>query len=105
MRSFMSILAASGIYTDLCISSLDSGGAFHSSYTDLCNQADLERDGIEPPSRSRLLFEHDLRANASRLSRGKTATHFSGSCSSGRRREGEKQPCPFSRCSGPCCRS
>src|SRR5258705_8346955 len=30
-----------------------------------------------------LLFEHDLRANASRLSRGKTGTHFSGSCSSG----------------------
>jgi len=28
-----------------------------------------------------LLFEHDLRANASRLSRGKTGTHFSGSCS------------------------
>jgi hypothetical protein len=25
--------------------------------------------------------EHDLRANASRLSRGKTGTHFSGSCS------------------------
>ena len=25
-----------------------------------------------------LLFEHDLRANASRLSRGKAATHFSG---------------------------
>src|SRR5712664_3409942 len=29
------------------------------------------------------LFEHDLRANASRLSRGKTGTHFSGSCSIG----------------------
>src|SRR6202022_2064542 len=28
------------------------------------------------------LFEHDLRANASRLSRGKTGTRFSGSCSS-----------------------
>jgi hypothetical protein len=28
-----------------------------------------------------LLFEHDLRANASRLSRGKTGIHFSGSCS------------------------
>src|SRR5258705_12140212 len=28
-----------------------------------------------------LLFEHDLRANASRLSRGKTGSHFSGSCS------------------------
>src|ERR1700738_4148309 len=27
------------------------------------------------------LFEHDLRANASRLSRGKTGSHFSGSCS------------------------
>src|SRR5882762_7254669 len=93
MRSFMSILAAADflacIYTDLCISSLDSGGAFHSSYTDLCNQADLERDGIEPLSRSRLLFEHDLRANASRLSRGKTATHFSGSCSMRRHRDGQ----------------
>src|SRR3979490_2208501 len=33
-----------------------------------------------------LLFEHDLRANASRLSRGKTGTHFSGSCSGGARR-------------------
>src|SRR6266566_1450107 len=29
-----------------------------------------------------LFFEHDLRANASRLSRGKTGIHFSGSCSS-----------------------
>src|SRR6202043_2741991 len=28
------------------------------------------------------LFEHDLRANATRLSRGKTSSHFSGSCSS-----------------------
>jgi hypothetical protein len=28
------------------------------------------------------LFEHDLRANASRLSRGKIGSHFSGSCSS-----------------------
>src|SRR6266851_2462806 len=28
------------------------------------------------------LLEHDLRANASRLSRGKTGAHFSGSCSS-----------------------
>src|SRR6185437_9309864 len=27
------------------------------------------------------LFEHDLRANASRLSRGKTGFHFSRSCS------------------------
>jgi hypothetical protein len=26
-------------------------------------------------------LEHDLRANASRLSRGKTGTHFSGLCS------------------------
>jgi hypothetical protein len=26
------------------------------------------------------LFEHDLRANVSRLSRGKTGSHFSGSC-------------------------
>src|ERR1700732_3034476 len=32
------------------------------------------------------LFEHDLRANASRLSRGKTGSHFSGSCSSADRR-------------------
>jgi hypothetical protein len=30
-----------------------------------------------------LLFAHDLRANASRLSRGKTAAHFFGSCASG----------------------
>jgi hypothetical protein len=29
------------------------------------------------------LFEHDLRANAWRLSQGKTAFHFSGSCSNG----------------------
>jgi hypothetical protein len=28
-----------------------------------------------------LLFEHDLRAKASRLSRGKTGFHYSGSCS------------------------
>src|SRR5882757_2029183 len=38
-------------------------------------------DQAESPSRSRFLFEHDLRANALHLSRGKTATHFSGSCS------------------------
>src|SRR6266404_7654894 len=31
----------------------------------------------ESSSRSSLLFEHDLRANASRLSRGKTGIHFS----------------------------
>src|SRR4030081_2443141 len=36
---------------------------------------------FESSSRSIFLFEHDLRANASRLSRGKTGTHFSGSCS------------------------
>src|SRR5882724_6042527 len=30
------------------------------------------------------LFVHDLRANAPRLSRGKTGSHFSGSCSSWR---------------------
>src|SRR5260370_7364933 len=44
----------------------------------------------ESSSRSNLLFGHDLRANAPRLSRGKTGTHpsgrssracFSGSCS------------------------
>ena len=38
-------------------------------------------DWVESRSRSRFLIEHDLRANALRLSRGKTATHFSGSCS------------------------
>src|SRR5258708_472363 len=38
-------------------------------------------DLVESPSRSRFLIEHDLRANALRLSRGKTAAHFSGSCS------------------------
>src|SRR5438876_9205586 len=32
-----------------------------------------------------LFFEHDLRANASRLSRGKTGVHFSGSCSKRKR--------------------
>src|SRR6266850_5980666 len=37
---------------------------------------------FESSSRSIFLFEHDLRANASRLSRGKTGIHFSGSCSS-----------------------
>src|SRR5712671_3944296 len=36
-------------------------------------QARLERDGFS--SRSIFLFEHDLRANASRLSRGKTGAH------------------------------
>jgi hypothetical protein len=41
----------------------------------------LERD--DTSSRSRFLFARDLRANASRLSRGKSATHFSGSCASG----------------------
>jgi hypothetical protein len=40
---------------------------------------------VESPSRSIFLFEHDLRANASRLSRGKTGTHFSASCSSRKR--------------------
>ena len=35
-------------------------------------------------SRSRLFLEHDLRANATRLSRGKPASHFSGSCSRSR---------------------
>src|SRR5262249_49037359 len=40
---------------------------------------------VESPSRFSLLFAHDLRANASRLSRGKTATHFSGSCAMARR--------------------
>src|SRR6202051_187294 len=38
---------------------------------------------VESSSRSIFLFEHDLRANASRLSRGKTGTHFSGSCARG----------------------
>jgi hypothetical protein len=32
------------------------------------------------------LFEHDLRANASRLSRGKTGFRFPGSCSKGEKR-------------------
>src|SRR6266702_1781516 len=31
---------------------------------------------FESSSRSSFLFEHDLRANASRLSRGKTGIHF-----------------------------
>src|ERR1700686_4915542 len=35
---------------------------------------------FESSSRSIFLFEHDLRADASRLSRGKTGTQFSGSC-------------------------
>jgi hypothetical protein len=55
---------------------------------DLNKATALERD--ESSSRSIFLFEHDLRANASRLSRRKTGTHpsgrgpgacFSGSCS------------------------
>ena len=33
-----------------------------------------------------LKLAHDLRANAMRLSRGRTASHFSGSCPSARRR-------------------
>jgi hypothetical protein len=33
-------------------------------------------------TRMPLFFAHDLRANALRLSRGKTGSHFSGSCSS-----------------------
>jgi hypothetical protein len=33
------VLAAAGIYTDLFTFGLDNGGALHSSYTDLCNQA------------------------------------------------------------------
>src|SRR6266404_381004 len=43
----------------------------------------LDHDPIELKSDHDLisLLEHDLRANASRLSRGKTATYFSGSCS------------------------
>src|SRR6267142_3466979 len=36
-------------------------------------------DWIESDHDLILLFEHDLRANASRLSRGKTGPHFSGS--------------------------
>src|SRR5499427_6308488 len=39
-------------------------------------------DLVGSPSRVSSLIEHDLRANATRLSRGKTAAHFSGSCSS-----------------------
>jgi hypothetical protein len=35
---------------------------------------------FESSSRSILMFKHDLRANASRLSRGKTGSHLSGSC-------------------------
>ena len=43
----------------------------------------IERDDFSSNRHPALsfLFEHDLRANASRLSRGKTGTHFSGSCS------------------------
>jgi hypothetical protein len=57
---------------------------------------------FESSSRSIFLFEHDLRANASRLSRGKTGTHpsgrgpracFSGSCS--------KHPSRFAACFRP----
>src|SRR5712672_1802623 len=51
---------------------------------DLDKATALERD--ESSSRSIFLFEHDLRANASRLSRGKTGSHFSGSCSSAKTR-------------------
>jgi len=40
-------------------------------------------DWVESRSRSRFLIEHDLRANALRLLRGITATHFSGSCPDG----------------------
>src|ERR1700694_4913796 len=36
---------------------------------------------VESDSSVNFLIEHDLRANASRLSRGKTGFHFSGSCS------------------------
>jgi hypothetical protein len=43
---------------------------------DLDKATALERD--ESSSRSIFLFEHDLRANASRLSRGKTGAHPSG---------------------------
>src|SRR6266436_8199321 len=45
----------------------------------------LESDStpVESDSRVISLFEHDLRANALRLSRGKTGSHFSGSCSKG----------------------
>ena len=43
--------------------------------------ARARRDWAKSPSRSKFMFEHDLRANALRLSRGKTASYFSGSCS------------------------
>src|SRR5204863_1585361 len=45
-------------------------------------RARLKRDeiGVHRKSRSIFLFEHDLRANAVRLSRGKTGSHFFGSC-------------------------
>jgi hypothetical protein len=46
-----------------------------------CHQSEMAF--VEPPSRSIFSFEHDLRANASRLPRGKTGTRFSGSCSMG----------------------
>src|ERR1700756_5832861 len=42
----------------------------------------------ESSSRFSFLFGHDLRANATRLSRGKTASHFSGSCLNGTPRDG-----------------
>jgi len=59
----------------LCILDAGSGTGHH--------LARLERDAIGLNRHRALgfLIEHDLRANASRLSRGKTATHFSGSCS------------------------
>jgi hypothetical protein len=41
----------------------------------------LDRDPIGSDHDLILWLEHDLRANASRLSRGKTGSHFSGSCS------------------------
>src|ERR1700757_3449263 len=53
---------------------LDRDRALHSAPWDL----------DESPWRSGFSIERDLRANATRLSRGKTATHSSGSCSRGR---------------------
>jgi hypothetical protein len=44
---------------------------------------------------SRYSFAHDLRANALRLSRGKTGAHFSGSCVNGNRE-------PAACCCGSC---
>src|SRR5882757_399628 len=49
-------------------------------------RASLDHDPIESAHDLISLFEHDLRANASRLSRGKTGSHFSGSCSSAKTR-------------------